>query len=189
LLNPSNENISRKKILIIFILFITASCVGKGSLHIDAQIIYNMGGAQPVARQKFYLLNKNPLILRADDPDFQQRMQNAKTEEEKNNLLMASAVFLLFAGAVTGAPIVEGKEKNFLGTVNSTRQFWEPYLVAETQTDFDGKAVFENLAHGEYWLIGQTETRAAFTYWNLKVKIDSGENKLLLDQNNALYSK
>jgi hypothetical protein len=64
-----------------------------------------------------------------------------------------------------------------------------PHFIQSVVTDFEGRATFENIKPGDYWVMGATETRADFAFWNHKVTIRPSENKALLDQNNALYSK
>jgi hypothetical protein len=87
-------------------------------------------------------------------------------------------------------PIKEANEKMFLGVVENSKRAWDGYLVKEIMTDFDGKATFDDVPPGNYWLFGQTETRAAFTLWDLPIELKAGENKkILLDQNNAIFSK
>ena len=61
--------------------------------------------------------------------------------------------------------------------------------MKELTTDFEGRGLLTSLKSGHYWLMGITETRAAFTLWDVPIKLARGENALLLDQNNALYSK
>ena len=72
---------------------------------------------------------------------------------------------------------------------NKSKPFWESNIVKTVQTDFKGQAVLENLKPGDYWLAGIAETRAGVAIWNYKVTVKAGDNKVLLDQNNALYSK
>jgi hypothetical protein len=38
-----------------------------------------------------------------------------------------------------------------------------------TLTDFEGKATFEDVKVGDYYLFGVTQTRGAFAIWNLKI--------------------
>ena len=49
--------------LCILLLLFPSCSLFRGSLEIEAQIIYNMGGPQPVARQTFYLLDVDPFTL------------------------------------------------------------------------------------------------------------------------------
>ncbi len=173
---------------IILIVLITSTCAFKNDLKIEAKVIYTLGGPQPVARQKFYLVSIDPMELRGDDPKLRAKL-DATAGKEKESLLFASAVLPLLKKAIEEKKIQEGKEKVYLNSFESTKEAWSDYLVAETTTDFDGKGVFKDVPNGEYWLIGQTETRAAFTLWDFKIKTPISEDKLLLDQNNALYSK
>ena len=168
----------------------SSSCVYRSpSLSIEAKIIYNMGGPQPVARTHFYLLDSDPFGVRADEPGFQRRMSAAKSEEERTNLLLESAIFLLFKEAINSKKITDANAKQFLGSVDSGRSLWESHLVKEMVTDFEGRAKCEGLKAGNYWLLGMTETRAAFALWNIPIQINAGENNLLVSQGNAIYSK
>ena len=63
------------------------------------------------------------------------------------------------------------------------------HFVQVATTDFQGRAAFENIEAGDYWIMGATQTRADFAFWNYKVTVKPGENKVLLDQSNALYTK
>jgi hypothetical protein len=174
--------------LFILITLFFGGCSFKNDLKIEAKIIYNMGGPQPVARQKFYLVSVDPMAIRGDDPKLKAKLDKLEGDA-KNALLFQSMLLPLLKAGIEEKTIKEGKEKIFLNSFESSKDVWSDYLVAETTTDFDGKAVFKDVPNGEYWLVGQTETRAAFTLWDLKIKTPINEEKLLLDQNNALYSK
>jgi hypothetical protein len=186
----------RKKIpfpLSLYLFSVTILAVGcslfRSTLTIDAQIIYNMGGPQPVARQTFYLLDADLLSLKADDPKIKARLDSATDEKDKLSLTMSAMLLAALKNAVENQDMAEKSGKSLLRSVELSKSYWEPHLVQSMQTDFKGHGVFENLKPGNYWLVGMTETRAAFTFWNLKVSLARGENKLMLDQNNALYSK
>ena len=179
--------------LIGFLVSLTLLSVGcsflKTSLVIDAQIIYNMGGPQPVARQTFYLLDADPLSLTANDPKIKAKLDATKDDNEKLNLTMSGALLAALKTAVEDKGMAEKSGKTLLGAVELSKSYWEPHLVQSIQTDFKGHGVFENLQPGTYWLMGMTETRAAFAFWDLKIAPTLGENRLMLDQNNARYSK
>jgi hypothetical protein len=161
----------------------------QSSLSIEAKIIYNMGGPQPVARTQFYLLDVDPFSIRADEPSFRKKMDAAKSEDERMVLLTGSAVFIVFKKVIEDHKITEDNAKTLLGSVEAGRPLWESHLVKELTTDFEGRGLFTGLKSGHYWLMGITETRSAFTLWNVPIQLARGENTLLLDQNNALYSK
>jgi hypothetical protein len=179
-----------KKIICIFVLSICLlfnGCNTKSTLMMEAKIIYNMGGAQSVARQKFYLLNADPFA--PNGAKFQEKYDAAKTNEEKVVLTLASTLLFSLQKFASDKQIKAGEEKVLLGIVDKTKIIWGDYLVKEVITDFDGKASFDDVPPGKYWIFSQSETRAAFALWNLPIELKSGENKILLDQNNAVYSK
>lgn len=173
--------------VMLSVFLILSGCQSTSTLNIEAKIIYNMGGAQSVARQKFYLLNADPFA--PNGARFQEKYDAAKTNDEKVALTLSSTLLFSLQKFAADKQIKEGQEKVFLGVIEKSKGIWGDYLVKEVITDFDGKATFEGVPSGKYWLLGQTETRAAFTLWNLPIELKSGENKILLDQNNAIYSK
>lgn len=63
----------------------------------------------------------------------------------------------------------------------------EAIAVKSGQMDFKGIVVFDDLKPGNYWLIGISKTRGGLAFWKTKVKVEAGQNKCLLDQNNAAY--
>lgn len=174
-------------VLILSFIFTLLSCSRTSTLNIEAKIIYNMGGAQAVARQKFYLLNKD--LFDPDKENFKKKYENITDENAKVVFIMQSTLLYSLQKFVTDGKVEEGKEKVFLDILEKSKPVWADFIVAETITDFDGKAAFENVPSGKYWLASQTETRSAFTLWDLPLELKPGENKLLLDQNNAIYSK
>lgn len=160
-----------------------------GSLSIEAQIVYNMGGPQPVARQNFYLLNIDPFTLRAEDARVKLQFENAKSDTERQLFAVAGMQLIMLQELTKSDKLTRDNAKQFLGMVDASKPYWEGHLVQSVQTDFSGKAVFNKLRPGKYWLLGQSETRAEFALWNVPVKVGLGKNTLLLDQNNSVYSK
>jgi hypothetical protein len=188
---------SRKLILFAFIVSTSMGCqLFHGSLIIDAQIIYNLGGPQPVARQYFYLLDVDPMSLDENDDKYRAKIDSLKGQE-REDLEKTAALFMSVKKLLTTLVINQANNKELEGrppkelfsSLEMSKPFWESHIIQSVQTDFKGHAVFENLSTGTYWLMGITETRAAFTFWSLKVSVGRGENKLMLDQNNALFSK
>jgi hypothetical protein len=174
----------RKVILCISILLCLsgAACLRSASLNLEAQIVYTMGGPQPVARQEFYLLDVDPFSVK-------QEKQNTSTQGE--TIYVLSVInWNMFAEQVRLAQERDiPLDKKLIPMVANAKVFLAPHIVQTAQTDFQGRAVFENLSPGDYWLMGIAETRSSAAFWNYKVTIESGENKVLLDQNNALYAR
>jgi hypothetical protein len=73
--------------------------------------------------------------------------------------------------------------------VEDSRPLWETHVIQSARTDAQGRAVFENLELGDYWLMGRTESVDGAAFWNQKLSVNRGENRITLDQSNALYMK
>lgn len=174
----------RRALLCIFILCCLsgAACSHSASLNLEAQIVYTMGGPQPVARQDFYLLDVDPFLVK-------QEKQNTSSREEMIYALSVINWNMFVEQVKLSAEREIPLDKKLIPMVSNSQVFLAPHIVQTVQTDFQGRAVFEKLRPGEYWLMGIAETRSSAAFWNYKVTVNPGENKVLLDQNNALYSK
>jgi hypothetical protein len=168
--------------LVIFMLLClySVACSRAGSLQIEAQIIYSMGGPQPVARQTFYLLDTDLKEVARTGGD-----KEIKAEDKVAVTSIAALVALLYV-AESGQPF---KKKAAMEAFIGSKPVWESHIVQTAETDFKGQAEFKNLTPRDYWIVGITETRSSVAIWNHKVTVKRGENKVMLDQNNALYSK
>ena len=64
-----------------------------------------------------------------------------------------------------------------------------PHILQTITTDFGGKASFQPVATGTYYLMGVTETPSGgWAVWNLRVDLKPGQNSVTLDQNNAAHA-
>jgi hypothetical protein len=182
----------RRSVLIAGAAVLTVACLtgfylflSKGTLIVEAQIVYKLYGPQPVARQSLYLLDHDIQLPRKDDPKFQAKVDSLKNEQEKTNLLL-TAVALHGFFQLRGKNISDDQAKSLLNIIANTRAAWDMHLVKETQTDFKGLAKFKGVRPGQYWVMGETETRGGLAAWIVPATIKRGTNKLILDQNNAL---
>ena len=73
--------------------------------------------------------------------------------------------------------------------MEDSRPLWEPHVIRSIRTDAQGRALFQGLKPGDYWLMGRTETKEGAAFWNQRVSVGRGENRITLDQTNALYVK
>lgn len=159
-----------KSARLLFLLFMLSSfhagCAKQKttqhSIPIKVAIIYNLGGAQAVAREDFHLLSKDAVQiwketgLLKNDRDFATDFGIDRLGLDKKPMKFAEAV--------------------------------KPYILKTATTDFEGNATFENVPEGEYYIYGVTETRGGFAVWSYKVS--AAENKTtLLDNKNAYYSR
>src|SRR5829696_2535450 len=150
-------------ILVVFLLLTFAfscSLVGPStaSLQVEAQIIYKIGGPQPVARETLLLLDTDIDKL----PETQEALKDAQGELLIHKL----------------------KRINFF--LNDGRNLLESHKVQSGQTDFKGQVTFENIKPGEYWVFGIAETRSEMKpmVWNVRTTVKAGENKLALSNDN-----
>jgi hypothetical protein len=132
------------------------------NIPIKVAIIYNMGGAQAVAREDFHLLSKDAVQV-----------------WKETGLLKNEKDFAIDFGMDRLA--LDKKPMKFAEAV-------KPYILKTATTDFEGNATFGSVPEGEYYIYGVTETRGGFAVWSYKVS--ATENKTtLLDNRNAYYSR
>jgi hypothetical protein len=136
-------------------------------IPIKVGIIYSMGGAQAVAREDFYLLNKDALQIWKEAG----LLEGMKNEDE--------FMIRILLHDVTAT---KDKPSKFDETL-------KPHIVKTTTTDFEGNAAFENVPQGEYYIYGRTETRGGNAVWNYKVSTNPENKTTILDNKNAIYSK
>lgn len=163
------------------------------SLSIEAAIVYSMGGAQPVARTDFLLLDESlPKILREAGlnvgdldaehtresrrkfptmPDFS-KMSPAKADTDEN-------LVTDFALASKFPSLGDGQ---FL---TKARDGIRKHTVTTGTTDFGGKLQMKDVQPGNYFIVAYAETRRGYAIWNLAVSLKAGLNSILLDQRNA----
>lgn len=148
-----------------------------GTLSIEAGIVYLHGGPQPVARTVFYLFDKNPDLLWMELA----KPWDAFVDKKKNALgakepIRLSAVF----GNLNGILFYRRDEHEL--PYNSLIQ----QSVQSVKTDFGGKAIFNPVLPGLYYVFGVAMTRRSTATWIYPVEIQQGEQLLTLDQNNAV---
>lgn len=135
----------------------------KTSLKFEAGLIYKVGGNQPVSRTTFHLLDKSAEQILSE---------TGASKEMKDFSYLANYALGL---------ILRESDLHIKGS-----SAIKSHIVHTSTTDFDGKGVFENVESGNYWLYCIAGTRKGRVIWNLPIKIKDGENKVLLDQHNAV---
>jgi hypothetical protein len=140
--------------------------VGFGVLTVQAGIVYKMGGAQPVARTTFHLLRRDLLEI----------LGGVGLRSERNMNLLQTFAFATRYHTTT---------KNYAEFYQVAAAAISPNIVATMVTDFSGIGQFSSIPAGTYYLMGYTETRGGFALWNVPVAVSTGQNGIVLDQNNA----
>jgi hypothetical protein len=136
-------------------------------IPIKVGIIYSMGGAQAVAREDFYLLNKDAVQIWEDAG----LLEGIKNEND----------FMLSFLKAVRVQVTRGIPSKFTETL-------KPHIIKTTTTDFEGNAAFEGAPQGEYYIYGKAETRGGYAIWNYKVSTNPENKTVILDNKNAIYS-
>lgn len=70
--------------------------------------------------------------------------------------------------------------------LEQSRPLWEPHVVAAARADDAGRAHFDGLAPGVYWLMCLDERGGRVAFWNLWLPLERGAGGVTLDGRNAL---
>jgi hypothetical protein len=135
-------------------------------LSIQAGIVYKMGGAQPVARVQFYLLDQSLEVI----------LQSAGLQSDNRIGLIATY------GLASKYP------SQYRGFYERAQTAIQQHIVRSVTTDFNGLAQFEPISAGTYYVMGMSGTRGGFAIWNVPVNLPPGQSSIILDQNNAATS-
>jgi hypothetical protein len=136
------------------------------TLAIEAAIVYRSGGAQPLARADMALF----------DMSLTNMLIEAGVSSERN----------------LGYPAIFGFMMQFPSQYAAQAQKALPVLqrhkVIGFSTDFQGRALVNEVKEGSYWIVCYYGTRGGFAVWDLPITIKKGANYIVLDQSNAAVS-
>jgi hypothetical protein len=140
-------------------------------LSLEAGLVFQSGDIKPVARTEFHLLDESlTKILR--DAGVQPRPGDRDTSDR-------------------GIVFSYGLARKFGGDQNlpvGVQEAVTKHIVATTTTGFDGKAKFNAVPQGTYYVFAMASTPKGFVIWNVKVELSSAEAAVTLDQNNAVIA-
>ncbi len=159
-------------LILIVAVFALTACKQTSTVNFEAAIVYKMGGVQPVARQEFYLLDKDLEEIFKEQGKIQTKTVTGIFRERYYEL--SDLVY----------PVLYKEEFASL-----TNDVIPRYVKYKLQTDFQGKAQLKDVIPGTYHLYGNIETRGGRAVWNLRVDLKAGENSVVLDQNNAAKAR
>jgi hypothetical protein len=150
----------------------------QSTLSIEAGLVYKSGDVKPVARSEFYLL----------DDDAEKILTDAKIEKKgrlKNWKEMAFinsyAAAKLCVHRLTRCPAL----KDSWDLVRDADNALKAHIIKSATTGFDGKASFEAVPAGTYYVMGVYLRDESFVSWNVKVELKSESQQMILDQNNS----
>ncbi|MBX7171354.1 MAG: hypothetical protein K1X72_10375 [Pyrinomonadaceae bacterium] len=156
-----------------------------GRIEIEAGLVFKNGDIKPVSRLNLLLLKQNPRTFILTEENFnlyyQDKIDTApspgfrelyKKETKFNSWTLFEAV--TFAdGSIQTKPYATAVKAAF--AVNT---------VATITTGFDGKGIFEGIPIGNYFIFAYYQVGNESVIWSIPININSGTNKLILDNNN-----
>ena len=148
-----------------------------GVLSLEVGLVFKSGDVKPVARTTFYLL-VDDLAKILKEAGIKTANHDGTPKESPDEDLVE--VFAL-ATKYKSLPAYQSFYPAALAAL-------KPHVVQSVTTDFSGKAIFESLPTGTYYLMGVTQTPKGYAIWNLRVDIKSGQSSIVLDQNNAVIA-
>lgn len=136
-------------------------------LSLEAGLVFQSGDIKPVARTEFHLLDESlSKILR--DAGVQPRSGGDNSDHD-----------IIFS---YGLATKYGTESNVPSGVQDAIK---KHIVQTTTSDFGGKAKFNPVPQGTYYVFAIASSPKGFVIWNVKVELTSAEASITLDQNNA----
>lgn len=163
------------------------------SLAIEAAVIYNFGGAQPLARTEIVLLDQSlPQVLRdaglhGGDLDIEHarasknRFPNMPDFSRYSTRKPDTDAQLLedLANALHFPTLGDGQ------FISKATEAIKAHTAASGTTDFAGKLELRDLKPRQYFVYAVTQTRRGHALWNIPVEIKEGRNSLSIDNTNA----
>jgi hypothetical protein len=126
-----------------------------------------------------YLLDEDIIRLAMFEPDAGDPVRRAVHERHPRLRVIAG---LMNARRFSAYPL--GPDVKLL--VEQARPLWEPHVLHAARADAQGRAAFDGLAPGDYWLMCLDERDGRVAFWNLRPTLARGANAVTLDDKNAL---
>jgi hypothetical protein len=150
-------------------------------LSIEAGIVYRSGDVKAVARTLFYLL----------DDDVGKILKDAGVKfpivRGANNKPPETLTANDFAG-MFGVYAKYGDHDGETFYADSLAAL-KPHIVKTATSDFTGKATFDPVAPGTYYLMAVASTPQSYAMWNMRLELKPGPFAVSLDQNNAIFAR
>jgi hypothetical protein len=165
--------------LVAAVIATAATCspprrAGTASLHVEARTERGPG-----AGATLYLLDDDLIRLAMAAPTAADPAREAVHREHPRLRMLAG---LMHARRYSAYPL--GPDVKLL--LEQSRPLWEPHVLRAARADDQGRAAFDGLAPGVYWLMCVDERDGRLAFWNLWLTLGRGANEATLDTKNAL---
>lgn len=147
---------------------------GAATLRVEAR-----SGLEPSAGATLYLLDDDFIRLAMAAPGAGDPAREAVHREHPRLRMLAG---LMHARRYSAYPL--GPDVKLL--LEQSRPLWEPHVLRTARADEQGRAAFDGLAPGVYWLMCLDERGGRLAFWNLWLTLARGANEATLDAKNAL---
>lgn len=158
--------------------------VRTGNLHLEAGLVFKNGDVKPVARVEFLLLRNNPEnLIRTRELHSMYESDASQHKLESGQRIFERTAFDGWTFRSAALAINTFVAPNFFRAANKVLA---ENSVASGVTGFDGKATFENVPVGDFFIFGKYKVEEQAAVWSVVVTIKSGANKMILDNNNFI---
>ena len=130
----------------------------KAVVNVEAQIASRNGTPIPVAKEKFYLLDK----------DLESILAEANIDDETGQGLVNA-----FGMSVYNPSKYRQTNQKALAAI-------KPHIIYSTLTDASGKAELKDVKPSSYYLFGVHKTPSGFAVWSSPVSVNTGQNSLVI---------
>lgn len=155
----------------------------KGTLSVEAGLVFNSGDVKPVARVNFYLLNDNleAILSKAGiEPH-----QTIDPKASRGALLGGINAPQKAVSFVESYAIWSSSPDLYDDKLQQSQEALKSHIIATMTTDFSGKGDFSQVKAGNYYLMGVGGTGKQAVLWNMPIEIKAGKQSVILDNKNA----
>jgi len=150
-----------------------AAGTANNTLSVEAGIVMKSGDVKPVARQEFYLLDRDPSGI----PEIWDA--NVPTAQRSSGLQLVS-LGLVLEIAKKACPTTDER----LASACPQLEAFRKHTVASIITDFSGKGKFTGPAR-VYYLFSYVNIGNNQIAWSMKIDLTRGGQAIILDNRNA----
>ena len=147
------------------------------NLFLEAAVVYRSGDVVPVTRTEFYLMDEDVISL------CRKAGVNPTSSTQRTYSNDYSKAIYTDIGFMMRYLQLPDYQKFGASFVNAIK----PHIKYTVTTDFNGKATFNNIPKGKYFLFGMGSTRQSGVVWNLNIEFTEN-SQIILDAKNAAFA-
>lgn len=149
----------------------------KGTLNIEAGLVFKNGDVKPVARTDFFLISE-PLDSVLSNAGLKKEVK----EGGRTRLVNEPAEYFNYDYSLAmwkyGSSLYSDSLAKAIQTLKEN-------ATATLTTDFSGKSTLQGVKTGNYFLVGIGGTERQAVVWNMPIQVTVGTTNVVLDNKNA----